>query len=168
MTDAEVQRAHEQNIRAAERAHDEAQAFTLRMQETIVRDAQAAIRTAVLVNGGAAVALLAFVGGLVGQGKLDFAHLRGIASSLQIFAYGVAAALMCAMLSYVTNYCIGNESALRERAWDHPWTRETPVSKRWRKRAIWFHASAILAGGASLVAFLIGVFSIHEAILRLP
>jgi hypothetical protein len=92
------------NIELARRAQEENMRFFELMQPLIVKDAQAAIQAAILINGGAAVSVLAFVGALVGQNKTDIAHLRGVVLSLLFFAGGVAAVVsaLCSPMLRIT------------------------------------------------------------------
>jgi hypothetical protein len=58
---------YDRNQRAAERAHDLANDLGKRLIEASTRDAQEAIKVVVLVNSGAAVAILAFIGTLASR-----------------------------------------------------------------------------------------------------
>jgi hypothetical protein len=80
------------------RAHDQAQEFETKTNEATVASGQVAIRTAILINGGAAIAVLGLIGGLVGQGKLRVAQLSSVTRTLMWLAFGAAsgiAALAC-------------------------------------------------------------------------
>ena len=63
------------HLEEARRAHDRARDFELSTNEAAINSGQLAIRTAVLINGGAAVAVLAFLGGLAGQGIISVRDL---------------------------------------------------------------------------------------------
>lgn len=76
--------ARELNIRAAERAHDKLHDFMSKMQETTVRDAQAAVKSLLLINGGAVVSILAFVGSLARQENTNLSHLQKVAVSASL------------------------------------------------------------------------------------
>jgi hypothetical protein len=72
MTDQEQQAEYAQwraewLRREAERIHDATNEGTQRSSEAAIAMAQLALRTSVLINGGAAIAMLAFIGGLVGR-----------------------------------------------------------------------------------------------------
>jgi hypothetical protein len=58
---------HEANVRAAERAHDQQNEARDKANEGAMRDAQAAIRVLLAVNGGAAIAVFAFIGNLASK-----------------------------------------------------------------------------------------------------
>jgi hypothetical protein len=128
---------HELKRREAERAHDNAAAFSLKLNEAAMENANLALRTAVLINGGAAVSILAFVGGLVSQGKVAAGpQLTQIADSLVCFASAVAAAALAMGFSYFTNYCISASWSRRRREWEHPYVVETDHTRLWLRAAI--------------------------------
>jgi hypothetical protein len=57
-------RAYDVDLRAAERAHDKEAELWKLLTDATARDAQAAIRVILAINGGAAIAVLAFAAGL--------------------------------------------------------------------------------------------------------
>ena len=75
-------------IRAAERAHDVANDLGMRLTDASARDAQEAIKGCASLNGGAAVAILAFIAGIVGRGNsnVTLSELRSVSNSLFWFA----------------------------------------------------------------------------------
>jgi len=72
---------HEQNQRAAERAHDKSRESFNQINKSVVEGGNLALRMALLINGGAAVALLTFIGPLPADQK------RAVAASLDWFAW---------------------------------------------------------------------------------
>ena len=76
-------RTFELNREDAHRAHDKQDAMVEYINKGAMDSAVAALRAFILINGGAAAAVLAFVGGLVGQGKLKVdEHFAQISFSL--------------------------------------------------------------------------------------
>jgi hypothetical protein len=67
--------AHDLNLRAAERALIETKKWAIIFNENADRNSQAAIRVVLATNGGAAVALLAFVGGLASRTNCNIRYL---------------------------------------------------------------------------------------------
>jgi hypothetical protein len=90
----------ELNITGAERAHDRLAAYENAMADTVVKDAWAAIRNLILINGGAAISILTFAGALAAKANPPPEQLSQIARGLELFAFGVAAATIAAGLSY--------------------------------------------------------------------
>jgi hypothetical protein len=66
----------------ARNAHQIFQVSFNSLNELSSKSSEVTLRTFVLINGGAAVSVLAFIGGLVGQGKIGVAQLGGFANSL--------------------------------------------------------------------------------------
>ena len=125
------------------------------------------LRTLVLINGGAAVAVLAFIGGLIGQGKLSLEGGRDVASSLALFAWGVVAAVAAMGSAHVTNYCIAEATAKRRPIFDPPFFEEVSRSERWRRTSVAFHILAIALTVSSLALFVYGVMDVRAFIGRL-
>src|SRR4051794_8574050 len=90
-------------IRPAERAHDAHKETIQATDQAAIQTGQLTLRTAVLINGGAAAAILAFIGGLVSQGRVPVEQTSDVARGISWFAYGVAAAVTGMGLGYLTN-----------------------------------------------------------------
>ena len=110
--------ALEIRVRAAERAHDDEKEFGVAANAAAVKNAEEAIKTALLINGGSSVAMLAFIGTLVSRDVLSAAQLTDITRPLISFGSGVAAAVMAAAAAYFTNLCIAGSSTRRRRSYD--------------------------------------------------
>ena len=153
---------HEQERAVAERAHDVEAEFGSKANEAAITVGNHAIRTLVLVNGGAAVAMLAFIGHVSGINSGKFStKLPELTAPLRWFVWGVALATACAGLAYCTNYCIAFSSAKKERSYKHPFIQNTIVSKRWIRIAVAFQCFALLTSIGSLVMFLCGMTEIR-------
>jgi hypothetical protein len=166
-TPDDAQKAYETNQRAAERAHDGEVAFFQAVNEAAIRSGENAIKAAILINGGACVAIMAFVGALASQGRIGTAQLTDVASCMVDFASGVAFGGAAAGASYLTNYCIAGLSASRTRHWDHPYVRPGQNFPRWRTTARIFQILAIGFALGSLVAFIFGVVQLRKSVARL-
>jgi hypothetical protein len=111
--------AEELGRRAAERAHDRAKEFELQLMEASTRDAQEAMKVALAINGGAAIAVLAFVGTLGSRSHDTLMKLIPVTYSLFCFAAGVFSAAMTAACAYFANsYYSGSQ-----RSAQHPCAR---------------------------------------------
>jgi hypothetical protein len=124
---------------------------------------QLAVRTAVLINGGAAVSILAFIGGLVG--KVDLAQLNNVASGLQGFAWGVVSATAAMLFGYFTNYCHFQES--RSVRWDSLSSSEQPNERWWRIAGYVMHVLGVVAGIVSLGFLVAGMIDVRNAVKTL-
>ncbi len=159
---------HEMQREDAHRAHDRNVSFIANVNEAAISNANLALRTAVLINGGAAVSVLAFVGGLVGQGKLTIGTATDeISAALVWFAFGVAAATLAMGFSYLTNYCIAWSATTQLAIWEHPYFRTTGKSKCIMAAAITFQLIAVLLGFGSIGVFLKGMLAVKASFVHL-
>lgn len=161
-------RLYEQNMALAQRMHDQEFEFSQSVGQAAINSGTFAIRTLVIVNGGAAVALLAFVGSLVSgdvEGFLD--NLADLTSPIMWFVWGVALASGSVGCAYFTNYSIAASSSKKERVWDHPYVTDTTASKWWYRASAAFQILSVAAGVASLVCFIYGMVDVRDAITAL-
>lgn len=159
--------AHELQRQDAQRAHDKTDDFFDLANEAAVKAAESALRMAMLINGGAAVSVLAFIGGLVSQGRVKIDQLSGIADSLALFAIGTALSVGAMAASYFTHYFMGGIAASQIRMWEHPYLKDAPKTKTMRRCNFGFHMLAIVLGLASLGMFVYAMFNVREAITYL-
>jgi hypothetical protein len=155
---------HEQNLRAAERAHDASFDFALKTNTAAIDSSNLALRTAMLINGGAAISVLAFAGGLASRDKVPLGQLTQIASTLVWFAFGVAVATLSMGLAYFTNICVTGSSFSQLKTFQHPYLEDTPKSRRYRLAAEVFRWLAVVGAVTSLALFISGMFAVKIAI----
>jgi hypothetical protein len=160
-TDDEIRRED------ALRVHDRSRRMSEAVNDAVIKAGDVAIRTVMLVNGGAAVAVLAFIGALVRQDGVTIKQVAGVSGSLLWFASGVAAAVLALALSYFTNFCYGRSETSKIFTLEHPYIIDGTNTRWWRNWAYAFHLGAIVWGLLSLAAFVVGMFDVHSAIVRL-
>ena len=100
------------------------------------------------------------------DGKGLHGRISGGASGTR-FGGGVAAAAWSLALSYFTNYCYIGEEGSKIRTWKHPYIEDGKNTPTWRCWAYAFHVGAIVWGVLALAAFLVGMFDVRNAIVRL-
>jgi hypothetical protein len=122
--------ALEMRVRAAERAHDDEKEFGSAANAAAVKNAEEAIKAALLINGGGSVAMLAFIGTLVSRDVLSAPQLEAIPKPLLCFGSGVAASVLAAAAAYFTNLGIAGSSTRKERSYIAPFLRSTLASNR--------------------------------------
>lgn len=154
-------------IKTAERAHDDELAFGTKANEAAVKNAEEAIKAALLVNGGSCIAMLAFVGTLASRDALSSAQLSEIVRPLLYFGAGVAAAVVASAAAYFTNLYLANASAHRERSYVEPFIRPTSQSKRRGRAAEFFRWIGIIAVTASIACFIGGLVTAKGAFQNL-
>jgi len=144
--------APHQSLRAAERAQDFRNEYLIRANEAAVKTAESAVKAMLVINGGAALSLLAFIGGLTGQGRVQLKDLSVFANCLIWFACGVVCAAVMAGLAYSASRC--SVAYVSE---------QRPV---WRFIGIFFFWATVLAWITSVVVFVCGMLSVRHAILQ--
>ena len=137
-------------MRDAERTHTLNEEYLKLANEAAVKYAEAAVKAIMLINGGASVSLLAFIGGLAAQGKVQLRGLSLFANSLMWFASGVLSAAIVAALAYFAAYCGAAHEHNTSKIWTPPYVMETVISRRWNRREIICRRAAILAAVISM------------------
>ena len=149
----------------ADKRHDKNYNFTVKLNEQVIQNANIALRTAVLDNGAAAIAMLSFISSLYGKdpnaSNRDYASLT---APLMWFAVGVAMGAFAIAMSYFTNYSIVANAVHKLQDYNHPYIHDTPLSKRWLRAAITCQIIAIVAGLGSLGTFVYGMLQIKHAL----
>jgi hypothetical protein len=158
---------HEVNRGDATRAHDVSNEFHAYTNKAAIDSANLALRTLIVINGGAAIAILTFLGGVASKDKIDFTKVGAVADTIKYFAIGVACAVAAMALSYFTNFFMAGVEGYKSKIWEHPYLEETPRSKLMRKLNIGFHVAAFSAAMASLVLFMVGMFAASDKITHL-
>jgi hypothetical protein len=146
-------------VRIAERAHDTETAFGAATNAAAVKNAEDAIKAALLVNGGSSVAMLAFLGTLISQHVLSSEQLGNAVKPLSYFGGGVAAAIIASAGAYFTNLLIAGMSNRKERHYTEPFVRSTPSSQKhvcWAEAFRWF---SIICVATSIGCFIWGLAS---------
>jgi len=117
------------------------EAFNIEMFRSVLATGQSALKNAMLINGGAGVALLAFIGH-VWEKALTPASVRGLTWSLVLFMAGVLASAMAAGTTYLSQAFYAND-----------WARTADAIKYF----------TIFLVGMSYVAFAIGGYEAYSA-----
>ena len=119
-------------------AHEERQnTWSLEQFRQILVLGQSALKSVMLINGGAAVALLAFIGNLSGKTP-PTPPVLPFANSLWVFVFGVFLAAVAYGLTYLGQLCYA-------------------AAGKWPNRlGIFFHVLTVLASVGGLAAFLCG------------
>jgi hypothetical protein len=160
--------AREHNIRMAERAYDELATLRRHVEEATIQSGAAAIRSALLVNGGAVVVILGFLGAVSANAKLDdLSRVAEVTSTLQWFGWGTVCAMFALVFVYLTNSCHATIAALYDTNYKHPYIHENEKTRSRRRCGIAFNASAFIFGLSSLVFFIYGIYDVQYSVTRL-
>jgi hypothetical protein len=158
---------HELRRDDAKRAHDANRDFHTYVNKSTIDTSSLTLRTLVIINGGAAIAVLTFLGGIASKDKVDFGQVGLVAGTIKWFAFGVALSVFGMALAYLTNYAIAGVANSLLNNWEHPYLSDGPKTKLWRRANRIFHVAAIFASIGSLVLFLIGMFTASNAITHM-
>jgi hypothetical protein len=151
----------------AHRAHDKNTEFHTYVNKEAILASSLTLRTLVIINGGAAISVLTFLGGVASKEKIDFDRVGVVASTLKWFAFGVALAVAGMSLSYLTHFAMTGIASTQVKSWDHPFVVDGPKTGRWRVANQFLHVGAILAAIGSLALFLTGMFAASDAVAHL-
>ena len=149
------------NKEFALRAHDRHYASTAFDNESTVSIAIVTLKSLLLINGGASIAMLGFVSSLVSEGDKVVA---AAADPIIWFALGVAASVFACCISYAVMYFQAAYSNSLKEIDSTPFVVRGENSMRFRNTANVLQILAVLVAFASLVFFLIGIFAVSCAI----
>ncbi len=142
-----VEKSQEIDVKLAEYAHernlahyDAVQAHNREMLRAVITYGQTTLKSTILINGGAAAALLAFIGN-VWDSSLSSATVSGLTNSVLLFSSGVLAAAIGTAFTYCTQYC---------------------YAEGWKKWGVAFHIVTVLL---VLLAFGLFGYGANEAYL---
>lgn len=150
----------------AHRAHDKSNAFHTYVNQATMESANLALRTLILINGGAAIAVLAFLGA-VAKDRLDFGKIGDVAHTLRYFAIGVALACAGMAFAYFTNLFMVGIETVKDRTYEHPFVVENAQSRQKKRLNTVFHVFSFVCAMSSLLLFVGGMFAASDKITRL-
>jgi hypothetical protein len=157
----------EKNREDAQRAHDKSNDFHTYTNKSAMDAANLALRTLVLINGGAAVAILAFLGAIASKDKIDFEQVSHVANTLRFYAVGVAFAVAAMALAYLTQYFMVSVEHAKDRVWEHPFVKDTDKSRQMARLNRIFHVLSFLFALASLSLFIVGMWTTSSKVSHL-
>ena len=158
---------YEKKREDAQRAFDRQDARLDMFNEAAVKIADSALRAGLLINGGAAVSVLAFIGSLATKDLIAVSQLSRVARSLEVFAFGVAAAVVGMGLSYLTHLWDADYTGSLKRTADFPFVEPGARSKRYRYLRTATHVLAVVAFLFCIGCFILGMISVRDAIEHL-
>ena len=150
---------------AAQRAHENLTEFTRQNFEAAFKSGQIALRSVVLVNAGAAVAVLFFLGTIAT--KVAVVQMSVVAHSLIWFVAGITCGLVALTSAYLTNLYDAKVGTSVNQTWVYPYSQPGHDTSYFVRLSRVVHIVAILAGAASLLLFIVGMWDIRSAIILL-
>jgi hypothetical protein len=158
---------YDRNQRAAERAHDLANDLGKRLIEASTRDAQEAIKVVVLVNSGAAVAILAFIGTLASRKGITLGNLKAVTQCLNWFTAGIICGMVAGACAYLCNNGYAAYFFAKDPVWEHPYVKENNRSIRTLRYARCLNWLGLFFVAIGLGLFIRGVYVAAHAIVKL-
>ncbi len=129
------------------------------LMKAALDNARDALRAALLLNGGACIAVLGFLASL-SSGTTTRAGMSLIGpakAGLVFFAVGAALAAIASGLAYFTNSYYADANAEKQKRFDYPYIFDTDISVTKRKTGEKLHRVAVGAVIFSYCFFLMGL-----------
>lgn len=148
----------ERNEANAKIAHETRLRSALAVDAPVITFAVEALKGAILVNGGTAGALLAFVGqkGIQAQ--------PGIGEAFYWFAFGLLFGALASAGSYITQFCYAVTVRSYICTWEYPYVQNTPGHRWWRAAGFAFHGLSIIVVSMSFGAAVRGFWVAAKAL----
>lgn len=133
------------NHESALAAHAQHGNTTAQLLEGGLSFALEAIRTAVLINGGAVVAIAAFIGATYNAPTGEVGAIRAaLLLPAFLFAIGAVTAGLASGCAYFTQLMYHEASDYQATVWEQPFIRDTPSSKSKRWWGVCWHRLGVI------------------------
>lgn len=143
----------------AERHHNKIYSYIEKSNDAAISSGAAAIKNLFLMNGGALVAMLAFISSILSkENPQTFAS--NLVGPMFWFAIGLASAAAASAGTYFTNLLQAIHASKIDFSWDYPFIKENHGSQKIKIIVIIFHIITIVIAGASLAFFVKGFFEV--------
>lgn len=157
----EAPEAIENRVKLAQREHERADRAQVAMFPAVTGFAVEALKAPALINGGAAAAMLAFVG--TGRQPVTLDTILG----LKAFALGLVLAALATASTYLSQYFYLAQMRGTKHEWHYPFVFETDESRRALRFAISFHIVAIALVLAAYGCAAFGLWSVAGSLVPL-
>ena len=150
----------------AHERHEQNQQFISSANVAAIELSAITLKALLLLNGGAAVAMLGFVASVSSSLVANQVSLAGVVRSLQMFSCGAALAVLATGLAYVVMYLQAAVAQAYELSQDPPYVRGTRASTRIDRVYVAFHILSVVVACASLILFISGVFYTGDFVVQ--
>jgi hypothetical protein len=165
MTDADQRR---ENMEQARRAHESLHEFSKRIDDSGIKSADAVLRNLLLINGGAAVAILAFMGSVISKDAESHKIIGDIAGGLTYFASGVIVSVAALGLTYFVHFATGLVAASQKAVWEYPYIVPGKHTSLWFGLKNGLHILVVALAVLSVALFVIGLLAVKNAVTSFP
>jgi len=149
----------------AQTAFDQRNLWYEKHNEIMVNSGILVVRSSLILNGGACLALLAFLANIWDaqpNPETTIPLQQLILQNLAIFAWGALLAVAGTGISYLVNLFRMEESRAQTMHWDDPYIRDTTASKRWGTAGNILQWVSIVVVAASPALFLTGLLRLTQ------
>ena len=157
----ETPEAAEGRVKLAQREHERMDRAQVAMFPAVTGFAVEALKAPALINGGAAAAMLAFVG--TGRQPVTLDTILG----LKAFALGLVLAALATASAYFSQYLYLAHMRSTRHDWHHPFAIETAESRRAIRTGIGFHLFGIALVLAAYGCAAFGLWSVASSLVPL-
>ena len=147
--------------------HDNHRKFIAFANESAVKTGESAVKTVLIMNGGAVVATLTFFAALVDKSAFKATKMENLADGLLWFTLGVAFASIATGAAYFTNLFIALGAGSQELRWEWPFIKFTEKTNRYNCISEFFRVVAVLATCGGILTFIIGIVSLRAIIAKI-
>lgn len=147
----------------AKRSFDQQDDRAEKQYVAAIESANQALKGSFLLNGGACIALLAFLSSTYTAQGLSTEKAQLVASIVQSmtwFALGALCSTTASAFAYLANRFYGEAASSFRKSFTHPYIFATPQSSRWGIAANIFNVAGAILGFSSLGLFLYGLILI--------
>lgn len=148
----------------AKRVHQESSEFARLTFEKTIEFSVVAIRSMMLINGGAAVAMLAFLPSTWAENAPE-GITEAVPKALWFFSLGTLAAASIAGIAYLSQYFFSLSFGMNKSLSDYPYIEQTGAAKIAGFFGVIFQLLGLLSGITSLVMFFLAVQHLRIALL---
>lgn len=146
------------------RAHEQEDQEFASANEAAIKTGTDFLKAATLINGGAIVAVLSFLGNIKSERLFELAVIA-FPKALLIFAFGAGAAVASLGIGYLVNYGCAWYISTRSKNWEEPFV--SGGSQKLRAVIIALTVTSVVLGILSIALFGWGLLSTVEAFKNL-
>lgn len=134
-------------------------AYDIAMFESVIEAGLNALRSSIIINGGAAAALLAFVGGIINSTPVEAAIISAVGFALWIFLLGTGCAGSAVGIRYLCQFFYAGASYAEK-------AQEVCKGKAYSWLGNFFNFLSILLGATSYGLFFYGGWCAYVAVIN--
>ncbi len=148
----------DRNFETATRYHETMHRSGADGFKVVVETGASSLRLLSTINAGGLIALLGFLGAVIGKEHKPFSDVTPFITPMTEFGLGLAASVVAVCAMYFAQFFYARSHEKLRYDFVHPYAHQTESSKRNRRAGITFHVLTVLFAIASLTFFLCASF----------